>query len=152
MKVIAARTSDDKPLWVQFLQGKGRPSKCFKFEACWNEDEKSAGVIKNEWEKDIVGENPLSLIAQKMERCAASLSSWNMNKYGNTSKRLTSLTKKFEAMQTDQRVNDRDEIKALQEEINILLEMEDIKWRQRAKRRRSNTIQVLPCMGYSKKT
>jgi len=134
VEVLAPRTSDHKPLWVQFLHGKGRLSKCFKYEACWNEDEESAGVIKKVWEKYIVGENPLSLIAQKMEKCVASLSSWYMCKYGDTSKRLTSLTEKFEALQVDQRINDKDEIKALQGEINTLLEIEDIKWRQRAKR------------------
>jgi len=106
-EVLATRTSDHKPLRVQFLQGKGLPSKCFKYEACWEEDEESARVIKNEWEKDIVDENPLSVIAQKMVKCAASLSSWSRSKYGDASKRLTSLTKKLEALQVDQRVTDK---------------------------------------------
>lgn len=135
VEVLAARSSDHKPLWVQFIQGSSRPSRSFKYEACWDKDEESAKVIKTEWEKSLIGENPLSSIMEKLESCAVSLASWNRAKYWDVSKRLNSLTKKLENLQAEQRADDRDEIRQLQGEINHLLEMDDIKWRQRAKER-----------------
>jgi hypothetical protein len=70
---------------------------------------------------------------EKLEGCAMALASWNRVKYEDVSKRLHSLTRKLKNLQVEQTAGDREEIIHLQGEIDHLLEMDDIKWRQRAK-------------------
>jgi hypothetical protein len=132
--VMAARVSDHKPLWIRLSLCHSRPSRTFKFEASWNVDEESAVVIKAEWDKAQASDNLLTRTKQKLEQCATALSNWNHEKFGDNQKHLTALTKKLEALQADQGAGDREQIRSLQGEINLLLEMEDLKWKQRAKR------------------
>jgi len=134
VEVMVARSSDHKPLCVRLLQGHTRIHRGFKFEASWNMDDESSGVVKDEWEKDVAGPNPLAMMQRKLERCARALTAWNRAKYGNISKRISSLTQKLELLQRDQQEGDEEGIQIIQEELYNLLEMEEIRWRQRAKR------------------
>lgn len=135
VEILAARSSDHKPMWVRFFQGHNRMTRrSFRYEASWNLDDESTRVIKAEWENELAGENPLTITKKKLERCASALTVWNQLKYGAASRTIRRLTKELEALQREQKAEDREAIRCLQGELNHLLEMEDIRWRQRAKR------------------
>ncbi|XP_062163754.1 uncharacterized protein LOC133870607 [Alnus glutinosa] len=134
VEVMSARSLDHKPLCVRLLQGHSHTHRGFKFEASWNIDDESSEVIKDKWEKDVAGPYPLAITQRKLERCARALTAWNWAKYEDIGKRISSLTQKLEILQRDQQEGDEEGIRILQEELNNLLEMEEIRWRQRAKR------------------
>jgi hypothetical protein len=48
VEVLAAQSSDHKPLWVRLTQSSGHHSRSFKYEASWDKDVECVEVIKTE--------------------------------------------------------------------------------------------------------
>lgn len=70
----------------------------------------------------------------KLKRCQQALTTWSSTKLRNSTKIIEKKTKQLERLQRDEDPGSRDQILKLQREIDLLLEMEDIRWKQRAKR------------------
>lgn len=70
----------------------------------------------------------------KLHHCQQALSRWSAKKFCNINKAITQKTRQLEALQCCSDPTNGDHIKLLQDEINHLLEMEDLQWKQRAKR------------------
>jgi len=135
VEVLAARSLDHKPLWIRFSSRENllKPQS-FKFEACWNKDEECSEVIKTVWGRRVEDTNAMAEVMAKLESCKHALTAWSSSKYrvvGHTIKRLTW---HIEKLQSKEHPGNLDSIKQLQGEIHHLMEMEDIRWKQRAKR------------------
>jgi hypothetical protein len=74
-------------------------------------------------------------------------------KFGAYSRSLNQLSKRLERLQRQEHPDNLDSIRQVQGEINKLLEMEDVKWRQRAKRNwfKDGGLKypIFPCLGES---
>jgi exonuclease III len=134
--ILAARTSDHKPLFISFTnqEEKGRQvQRGAKFEAKWLADAESRVIITDAWRDCLGGESPIRMVQQKLETCKSALRRWNGQKYGCAEKAIKKKTKELEILQKYECVGDGPDIKKLQTEIDFLLEQEDIRWKQRAK-------------------
>jgi len=130
-------TSDHKPLWVRLATtaGVGRRKPSFKFEACWNMDVECADVIRKAWKGRGQGSAAnLSTSIEKLHQCRRALTDWSRKKFGDVPNRLKSMSKRLDLLQQNEHPGILEEIEQLQKEIEHFLEMEDIKWQQRAKR------------------
>jgi exonuclease III len=136
VQVLAARSSDHTPLFLQMLDEDEAPiyySKSFKFEASWLADGECLEVINDAWGRggDVgVGMQPAR---SKLASCQTQLVSWSKRKFGNAAKMLTRKTKQLELLQRQARGSNLAAIRRVQKEIDFILEQEDIKWKQRAK-------------------
>ncbi|XP_062155097.1 uncharacterized protein LOC133863122 [Alnus glutinosa] len=102
VEVLAARSSDHKPLWIQFSarhKAKQGP-RTFKYKACWNLDSECKEVVQAEWMKGTAGMSALGATMAKLDWCKQALYSKNPNNL--------------------------EETQEVQEEIDHLLEMEDV--------------------------
>lgn len=110
-----------------------RRQRLFRYEAYWNLDADNIEVIKNSWQRGVDGEHSLMTTRLMHSRCQQALSVWSSSKYGDVSRKIKYLTNRLERLQRWEHAGNGDQIEQLQSEINDLLEMEDIKWKQRAK-------------------
>lgn len=76
-------------------------------------------MVKVEWDRELEGINLLSKTKQKLERCAKALTAWNQAKYGETSRKISFLTKELEALQRNQKAEGLEEIRSIQGELKI---------------------------------
>jgi hypothetical protein len=135
VEVLATRTLGHKPLWLRFSSTppKQRRPKSFKFEAYWNVDEECAQVIKEAWDRGGDDRVTMGGVLSKLNSCSKALTSWSSAKYGALDVSISRLTRNLEQLQRNKHQGNLENIKMLQEELNQLMEMEDIRWRQRAK-------------------
>jgi len=134
VEVFPATTSDHSPLYVHFNSIIRVPPKIFRFEAKWNLDEQCSEVVREAWNRMDEGTSMLGMIGRNMDRCRRSLNSWSKVKFRAVESRISDLSKRLASLQRAECPGNLGDIQEVQEEINKLLEMEDLKWRQRAKR------------------
>lgn len=136
VRVLASRTSDHKPLLLSYsdkIVGQSGPSRGKKFEARWLHDEEANEVIKRAWMSPVGGGLNMNTVQQKLATCKADLRTWSWKKYGHVEKNIKEKTKVLEEVQRQENQENVGKIKQLQGEIDILLEQEDTRWKQRAK-------------------
>jgi hypothetical protein len=73
VEVIQVTNSDHKPLWLRQTSHFQRAPKLFRFEACWNVDEKCGTVIEQAWHRDMEGSNAVEDAKLKLEYCQQKL-------------------------------------------------------------------------------
>lgn len=71
-------------------------------------------------------------INSKLVKCSEFLSQWS-KKFGSTYRMLREQTAKLEKLQQQEGPHNQVAIKGLKKEIALMLDKEDLKWRQRAK-------------------
>jgi uncharacterized protein YjdB len=74
----------------------------------------------------------LSTTIEKLHSCKRALTNWSSQKFGDVPKRLKSMTKRLDLLQRNEYPGNLEAITHLQKEVDHLLEVEDIKWQQRA--------------------
>ncbi|GLT72480.1 hypothetical protein SLA2020_444110 [Shorea laevis] len=79
------------------------------------------------------GRNAMQEARMKLSSCQEALTRWSSAKYCNVEKAIREKSKTLAALQQNEGPGTLDRIQRLQGEIDHLLEMEDIKWKQRAK-------------------
>jgi hypothetical protein len=136
--VLAARSSDHKPICLRMCGGEGEErnavySKRFKIEASWMIDEDYKQVVDEAWVSGGLGGSKMQMVRQKLANCQADLSSWSSRKFGDASKKLKAKTKQLELLQRNEGPDTSVAIKVLKHEIDFILEQEDLRWKQRAK-------------------
>jgi hypothetical protein len=129
VEVLPVTTSDHKPLWLRFKPSFQLAPILFRFEACWNVDEDCGAVIEQAWERDMTGCNSVEAAQLKLECCKNELLALRGQKYGVGRRNLIFLKNKLEKLQSHEHLGTLTHIKQVQQEINKLLEIEDIKWR-----------------------
>jgi hypothetical protein len=136
VRILATRSSDYKPLLLRFSktrQVRNSRNRGFRLEANWMCDDEFGRVVKEQWEINTSETNRLTAVWNKLGRCGEVLKKWGRGKFGNIEESIKSKTATLEALQREEGPRNVDRIKTLQQEIDLLLEQEDVKWRQRAK-------------------
>jgi hypothetical protein len=72
-------------------------------------------------------------VRANLASCQVAFSKWSGEKFGQNARKLRSLTKQLERMQRKEQAEHSDYIRQIQGDIDRLLEMEDLRWKQRAK-------------------
>jgi hypothetical protein len=127
---------DHLSLWLRFkhpLPYTRRP-KLFKFEANWNLDEECKLIIKDSLRIGGVPDKPLGNVLLNLESCNLALTKWSNLKYGAGGCNIKQLAAQLERQQQNEHPGNVEAIRGLQVEIHRLLKMEDLMWKQRAKR------------------
>lgn len=135
VSVLAAITSDHKPLLVRFAIEPERwaRAKPFRFKANWNVNVDCGKLIKLVWAEMDVHSNSLQSVHQKLQNYMHALKSWSSSKYVHAGSILKRKTKRLTLLQQNEYQCDWAEIKSLQQEIDLLLEIDDLQWKQRSK-------------------
>ncbi|XP_042964806.1 uncharacterized protein LOC122299035 [Carya illinoinensis] len=107
--------------------------KVFRYEACWDKEEGCVEVLKEAWHKRQRDINDRKILV-KLEDCKAALLSWSKLINSDRAKELKKRSESLQKLQDEESRVNVEEIKRLQREIRVLLEKEDLKWKQRAKR------------------
>jgi hypothetical protein len=118
--ILAARTSDHKPLLLQFSQEKEERMefyRSFKFEAKWQLEDEFGDLVEKTWQGDNDGTSGLQLVQNKLAACQRSFSRWSCMKYGNADKIIKKKTKELEALQLNEGPKHWGEISHLKAEI-----------------------------------
>jgi hypothetical protein len=136
VRVLAARTSDHKPVLVRSIDSSGvhsRFHRSFKFEAHWLADEDCLGVIGEAWAESEHNEDGTCSTRERLERCQTKLTRWSDSKFRAQDRDLEEKTKQLAELQKQEDGNNGMAISALKAEIDSILEHLDMKWKQRAK-------------------
>lgn len=83
------------------------------------------------------GQNTVGKTKFKLDICKDELQAWSRAKFGPfgvVGRRIKALIKQLETQQKKEHPGNQEHIRTIQEELNHLLEIEDIWWKQRAKR------------------
>ncbi|GLT65301.1 hypothetical protein SLA2020_377400 [Shorea laevis] len=101
VSVLAARTSDHKPLLVKFSSALGRrvQHRSFKFEAKWNTDAACGDLIHSVWGEPELSTNSMQSAQLKLQRCQQALKAWSSSKYGHASSVLKAKTQRLTFLQ-----------------------------------------------------
>jgi len=91
-------------------------------------------VIQLAWGQGVEGQNSMEGAKEKLLCCQFALQNWSKNTFGAVKRSLQSLTKILEKLQSQEHPRNLSQIASLQTERNSVLEMEDLRWRQREKR------------------
>jgi hypothetical protein len=128
VQVLVGRSSDHKPLQLLLdanLQVNGKNRRGFKFELNWTLEEDYQQVIEEAWNA-APNEDAIS----KLSKCRASLQKWSKGKFENSAAQIKQKTHEVEELQHNEGLKNSEEIKLLNAEIELLLEKEDLRWKQ----------------------
>jgi hypothetical protein len=130
-------SSDHHPLLVDFQEEKDvcrSYRRGFKFEEGWKNDAAFLDVVRSAWEGEEDRGMPKLTVLEKLSSCQRSLSRWSKLKFGNVDEELKTMTRQLLELQHHNNPALTDSIRQLKGKIEALLEREDVKWKQRAKR------------------
>jgi hypothetical protein len=133
VEVLPVINSDHKPLLMIFDVTYRKPPRIFRYEAKWNLDEDCHKVIQQTWNESGSDGNHMADVLQSLNRSRDSLNGWRRAKFGSTTRTINTLNTKLERLQRQENLGHLATIEQVQGELNKLLDMEDMKWRQRAK-------------------
>jgi hypothetical protein len=134
--VLAARSYDHMPLLMCFspkIEEVMNIHKGFKFEAKWHLDSEYGAVLEEAWKGGDTGQTGLQTVQNKLANCQRTFIRWNGRKFRNVERLIRNKTKELELLQASDDPEQWADIACVKKEIEILMEQEDIKWKQRAK-------------------
>lgn len=134
IEVDSSSCSDHLPLWLYFDKLLCHAPKIFRYEASWNLTEDCEEVFREAWGKETLPSKGLEATRKKLSKCQDALVEWSNTKNRKVQQPLNRLYSRLDQLQKDEQPGNLAEINQIQTEINLLLEMEDLRWRQRAKR------------------
>ncbi|XP_042969000.1 uncharacterized protein LOC122301671 [Carya illinoinensis] len=136
VEMMVASTSDHKPLLVHLKEYKvleGGIRKAFKYEANWALDEEFELILKKAWKHEVFERHRSSKMVELLNRSKEVLQKWSKQLRKG---RKNEIEERTNLLQRLQAVEDRYnviEIKRVKEEVSLMLEKDDLRWRQRAK-------------------
>ncbi|BFG37836.1 hypothetical protein CerSpe_241100 [Prunus speciosa] len=129
-------TSDHLPILVviQSQQRRRRPSrKRFCFEEMWSAHADYERVVQQGWS---AGSwlNPTTRFEKRQSSTSLKLRTWSLAEFGNTARRLSDLQAKLAVLfRAPYSSSLEDEKRVVQGDLNALLQMDEIYWRQRSR-------------------
>ncbi|KAF5454989.1 hypothetical protein F2P56_024609 [Juglans regia] len=136
VEALSGRCSDHLPILLSMDEGEqSRMRKLFpfRFEACWIKQEECV-VIRRGWVKGQSIAEPFQRFQARLKICSGSLSSYFKRSDKGRGGKIEQMSCKIKKIQENLCQENMEELKALQEKVGVLLEKEDVKWKQRAKR------------------
>ncbi|XP_041027060.1 uncharacterized protein LOC121267278 [Juglans microcarpa x Juglans regia] len=135
---LIASSSDHVPIMLYVRQDRrfgSRRQYSFKFEASWIKENECEEVIKTAWvDTTQCAKEPLVSVQKMLRECGGKLSSTFRRRDGERCQDIELLNKKIKELQDREGPHNAAELHILQQEVGLLLENEDIRWKQRAKR------------------
>ncbi|XP_042974686.1 uncharacterized protein LOC122306319 [Carya illinoinensis] len=135
--ILTAICSDHKLVLLSCLYAHSEQNfapHSFKYEASWSREEGCSTIVATEWQKQMGGVNKLASIQTKLEACSKKLRQWSRHIDQDRSKAIKEKTRLINQLQRDEGPSYIQSQKQLHKELEFLLEQEDLKWKQRAKR------------------
>ncbi|XP_042974677.1 uncharacterized protein LOC122306311 [Carya illinoinensis] len=136
VEVMQARSSDPKPIVLIVKEedmGKRRRRWLFKYEAKWSLEEEGGAVVQETWRRVAADSNKFKVVEKKLQWCNRALSRWDSCRKKDAEEELKSINKRLKWEQQNEGPHNVAIIKDLQKKFGLILEQEDLKWRQRAK-------------------
>jgi hypothetical protein len=128
--------SDHLPIIVTLSDRSSMPKRPrnFRFEASWELHAKCRDIIANSWEgTQSHAADSWVLLSSKMENCRNSLMGWQREEVEKPRRQFNEQKKRLAALYDAEIEPDAGNVVELQKDLKILMEQEDLKWRQRAK-------------------
>ncbi|XP_041003935.1 uncharacterized protein LOC121249294 [Juglans microcarpa x Juglans regia] len=137
VEVLVARSSDHRPVLLSFshtnnLDFKG--SRPFKYKAWWAFEIDCERVVKEGWKQSSRGREPFEKLKGSIRSCTEGLRRWSRALTRNKTHEIVAKTKLLKNLQKEEGSHNIQEIREVQKELDSLLDQEDLKWKQRAKR------------------
>ncbi|XP_041025383.1 uncharacterized protein LOC121265780 [Juglans microcarpa x Juglans regia] len=137
VEVLTGRSSDHRPILLtmnkrdRFTRKVGR---IFRYEASWNKEEGCEEGIQEAWRINEGRRGSQIPITNQLERCRGAVLGWSKQFKQDRNQEIKLKTKVLKRLKDEESCLNAAEIKKLRKEVGTLLENEDIKWKQRAKR------------------
>ncbi|XP_062171134.1 uncharacterized protein LOC133876926 [Alnus glutinosa] len=136
VSVLEALCSDHNPILICLKKHQEHSKffdRGFKLEAAWTRDADYQGLVQSVWEQNNLEGDSISGVQAKLASCQKELGRWSRSKFGKSYDLLRRKKDQLRAIQGRANGNSVQEIKALQMEINEILEREDLRCKQRTK-------------------
>ncbi|XP_042962692.1 uncharacterized protein LOC122296963 [Carya illinoinensis] len=137
VEVLVARTSDHKPLLVHLNRQDQRvvaqlrqKKRGFKYEACWALEKECEVVLRKAWGED--GPHNQTVMGL-LNNSRKALQLWSKSKRQRSGKEIEDKTKYLKRLQAEESRGNVEEIRKTTTDLHLLLEKEDLWWKQRAK-------------------
>ncbi|KAF5442860.1 hypothetical protein F2P56_035476 [Juglans regia] len=137
VEALTVSQSDHKALLLDLRQQNfvyKKKRRVFRFEAKWTRDEERVSVVERAWMRAEIDQNPGRNIQGKLNSCEGGLIRWSKSREKEAALILKQKTERLKREQENEGPHNGELIRKLQEEMGSLLEQEDLKWRQRAKK------------------
>lgn len=135
---FVAICSDHRPLMLdcglnELEPRRGIPSS-FHYELNWGREEGCTSLVATKWKKGIARRELLESVQAKLETCGKGLRKWSKNLDRERTKAIKDKSTLLAQLQENEVPSSLAVLKQLHKDIDFLLDQEDIKWKQRAKR------------------
>jgi hypothetical protein len=137
VEVMARRSFDHHPIFLIFFNHKKvarRKKGFFRMEAGWSTQPEFAEIVQNSWTARCPRGDPWTNVQGKMKRCKKSIQVWVKKVVNATEESIREKSRALEILQTEESGHAKEEEVWLKDEIENLLEKEEVKWKQRAKK------------------
>ena len=130
---VRAHSSDHNPIIIKpegITAGRNKP---FRFEQMWLREADCGETVKATWGESLV-DSTMPLVSQKIRNCGLRLSEWSRHSFGSIRRQLEEKTRDLIKAEWAAATGvDLDSVRAIQLEVNELLEKENLMWQQRAR-------------------
>jgi ribonuclease HI len=133
--IVEVSTTSDHAVLLVHLTGvqNGAKKYGFRYEAKWTLEQGYNEVVSRAWENSRSENSQWAHIEQKIAKCKWGILRWQRETSGAFKKSVSQMKKHLEKVQEREDLQAVTEARELKKEINILLDQDDMKWRQRAK-------------------
>jgi hypothetical protein len=136
VQVLAKNISDHHPLLVSFSNTRDvqwNKSRVFKYEASWSKMKEPQAVIKKVRRIKPKTNEPWTNFKGRLNGCRNSLKIWARKQAGTVEEQIKQKEQELKSIQMQENRDTSSQEDLIKEELNVLLEQKDLKWRQRAK-------------------
>jgi exonuclease III len=136
VEVLTPRSSDHAPILISFkqLESNSRQRRCpFRYEEAWKKNKEQKVIIRKVWRVKKRHGDGWKSITEKLDESKKALLSWKRASREETDISICSLTKKLQELQEVNGLPNVGEVREIQKKIQDCMEVEELKWRQRAK-------------------
>jgi hypothetical protein len=134
--VEASFTLDHAPLFIYLHEPHGlrRNSNYFKYEAHWGLNKECKEIVKQVWRRKVTSENRWQDFNYKVKLCKSQLRRWERSTNGNREQEIGRIKEEILKLQGRDGYAQRERLRLLQEEGNMLLSQENLHWQQGSKK------------------
>lgn len=133
--VGVAICSDHSPIFA-LLESQGTRQyghRKFRYEAGWELNKRCHEIIEHTWRDTTDLVDPWKQLFYKMEGCKNSFLRWQSMEVGKPNRFFTNQCNKLAEMQGQENVSEVGQVLALQKVLQVQMEQEELRWKQRAK-------------------